>query len=113
MREKLGIWVLLFVMIGMGVGIAGAQDLFYEGPVVVDTVAVSADLIDPAEVRIEYVLVNRGDEEQTVAVAFGSALVPLTEGDLELTNPMVIQPGTPRDYATQPTEIASKVVVAM
>ncbi len=101
MMKKRGLWLVLLCLGFWGANTAQAQQLFYEGPVVIDTVSAEVVLFNQAEVQIHYVLVNRGEELETVELSYVDAMVPLIEAGLEMSNPVTFEPGEIKEIQVQ------------
>jgi hypothetical protein len=101
MMIKRGLRILLLCLGFWVVNTAQAQALFYEGPVVIDTISAEVELFNQAEVTIHYVLVNRGEEPETVELQYAGATIPLMEAEQELNNPVSFEPGEVREIQVQ------------
>jgi hypothetical protein len=73
-------------------GEAHAQQIFYEGNIVIDSIEVDVVIEDEASVFMEYLLVNEGDEEEAVSLAYPSVPVQLRSGDQMVGDPLVLGP---------------------
>jgi hypothetical protein len=86
--------IVLIVMVSLLTvpGKAHAQQIFYDGDIVIDTIRADIVIEDEAGVFIEYLLVNEGDEEETVSLAYPSVPVQLLSGDQMVGDALVIGP---------------------
>ena len=69
---------------------AHAQQIFYDGDIVIDSIRADVVIGDEAGVFIEYLLINEGDEEETVSLAYPSVPVQLRSGDQMAEDPLVL-----------------------
>lgn len=71
-----------------------ANDLFYSGDIVIDSIAISADIGDQeATVSAVYVLGNRGTETEEIYLEYGYSPASLQVDGETLENPVVFFPG--------------------
>jgi hypothetical protein len=71
---------------------AYASELFYSGDIIVDSIVADVSIDTNATVIVEYKLVNEGEKEETVDLAFSGFPVQLWVGDEKLYNPVVFKP---------------------
>jgi uncharacterized repeat protein (TIGR01451 family) len=83
--------LVAFVMLCL-VQTASASGLFYSGDIIIDSITANAEIDTNATVIVEYTLINEGDKEETVDLAFSQFPVQLWIGDEKLENPVMFKP---------------------
>jgi hypothetical protein len=88
------VWIVLITLMSLltVLGEAHAQQIFYDGNIVIDSIRADVVIGDEASVFIEYLLVNEGDEEENVSLAYPSVPVQLRSGDQMVGDPLVLGP---------------------
>jgi hypothetical protein len=84
--------VLLFAYIS----IPASAALFYTGGIVIDTLSVTIDVTDRADVTLEYELANQGDDAESASLTVSPANATALIDGSELSNPVAFEPGQRR-----------------
>ena len=88
------VWIVIFVLMCLLTipGESHAQQIFYDGNIVIDSIHADVVIGDEASVFIEYLLINEGDEEESITLVYPSVPVQLRIGDQIVENPLVLGP---------------------
>jgi len=71
---------------------ADAESMFYDGDIIIDSIIAYVRIEAEADIFMEYTLTNRGEEEESVDLAFFQTPVTLWFGDDEVVNPVTFAP---------------------
>jgi hypothetical protein len=101
MMRNLWLSILLVLALLLTVSAVYAEELFYDGPIQIDSITATIELDQNATIQLTYILVNRGEQEETVDLHYANTLVPLVEGEVELVNPVRFAPGEVKEIQVQ------------
>lgn len=92
MKSSSLIAVILGLVFLLPVRPAGAQSIFYEGDVIVESISAKITLSDQAVVETEYVLLNQGDQEERISVQLADPVAKENLVYFFVPDPVTIQP---------------------
>lgn len=93
-RASITGFVLVLVLLVFSLPAKAA--LFYTGGIAIDSLSATIDVTDEADITIEYKLVNRGDNPESVALTFSPSNATAQIDGSALSNPVTFDKGQTR-----------------
>ncbi len=105
-RIPIGWTLILVTFLTLSHRVAFADGLVYEGPIIVDAINGQIQIGDTVEVRLDMILTNTSDLEQSLEILHPNTEAELHTEDGTLVNPVVFKPfEVKRIYVTFPAQV--------